>query len=373
MQDPLVIVVWVAALAALVLALAKGSAQRREGFSAGGGGDDGTWPRDSGPIPGGATMRPQERGRPMDSIFVSVASYRDRDCSSTLRSMYKNASRPELVYAGVVEQNSDDTTESCSFGERLPERLARNVTTLTVPHTEAKGPCYARYQASTLFGGEEYFLQIDSHTSFSRGWDDRLREAFEKALVRSRQPILTTYPMAHDSKDKGTPVLCKSSWNGEGIPTWEAVILNDAAGEEARPVPFTSGGFLFASGKLLSIVPYDPSLSYLFAGEEALYSARCYTHGFDFFTPPAGILTHVYGRSEAPRFWSDGAHKSYKAVQERTLVKVRRLLGLQGPPMEMYPYGMGKVRTVKEWMDFAGLDPDSKSSNSIDKFCSARR
>lgn len=307
--------------------------------------------------------------RPMDSIFVSVASYRDRDCAGTLRSMYANASRPDLVFAGVVEQNSNDVTESCAYGEKLPEQHARNVTTLVVPHTDAKGPTYARYLCSTLFAGEEYFLQIDSHTSFERGWDDKLRRAYGEALTRSRQPILSTYPHAHDSDDKGTPVLCKSSFNHEGVPTWEAVIMDDG---EGRPTPFTSGGFLFSSGKLLDIVPYDPSLAYLFAGEEALYSARAWTHGFDIFTPPSGILKHVYGRGEAPRFWTDRSH-NYKKIQAETLKKVRRLLGLQGPPMpDDYGHGMGKVRSVKEWFDFAGLDAKSKSSTSMQKFCSKK-
>jgi hypothetical protein len=34
---------------------------------------------------------------------------------------------------------------------------------LTVREAEALGPCVARYLASKLWGGEEYFVQIDSH------------------------------------------------------------------------------------------------------------------------------------------------------------------------------------------------------------------
>jgi hypothetical protein len=34
---------------------------------------------------------------------------------------------------------------------------------LTVREEEALGPCVARYMASKLWGGEEYFVQIDSH------------------------------------------------------------------------------------------------------------------------------------------------------------------------------------------------------------------
>lgn len=33
-------------------------------------------------------------------------------------------------------------------------------------YTEARGPCYARYSCSTLYQGETYFVQTDSHTGF---------------------------------------------------------------------------------------------------------------------------------------------------------------------------------------------------------------
>ena len=41
-------------------------------------------------------------------------------------------------------------------------------------YKKAKGPTYARYWCSTLWEGEEFFLQIDSHTHFIKGWDTEL-------------------------------------------------------------------------------------------------------------------------------------------------------------------------------------------------------
>ena len=32
----------------------------------------------------------------------------------------------------------------------------------------SKGPCWARHRAQSFFNNENYFLQIDSHTQFSK-------------------------------------------------------------------------------------------------------------------------------------------------------------------------------------------------------------
>lgn len=38
------------------------------------------------------------------SIFVSLASYRDENCPTTLKEMYSKADHPELLYIGLVQQ-----------------------------------------------------------------------------------------------------------------------------------------------------------------------------------------------------------------------------------------------------------------------------
>lgn len=41
-----------------------------------------------------------------DSIFVSIASYRDENCPKTLEEMYSKASRPDNLFVGLVQQVS---------------------------------------------------------------------------------------------------------------------------------------------------------------------------------------------------------------------------------------------------------------------------
>lgn len=39
-----------------------------------------------------------------ETIFVSVASYRDENCPTTLKEMFSKAHRPENVFIGLVQQ-----------------------------------------------------------------------------------------------------------------------------------------------------------------------------------------------------------------------------------------------------------------------------
>ena len=40
------------------------------------------------------------------------------------------------------------------------------IRSITVPFSEARGPTHARHLAATLYRNEDYFFQIDSHSTF---------------------------------------------------------------------------------------------------------------------------------------------------------------------------------------------------------------
>ena len=53
----------------------------------------------------------------------------------------------------------------------VPAGLQGQVRNLFVNETESLGPAVARYFASKLWHGENFFMQIDSHSLFDYGWD----------------------------------------------------------------------------------------------------------------------------------------------------------------------------------------------------------
>jgi hypothetical protein len=304
-----------------------------------------------------------------DTIFVSIASYRDSECAATLRSMFANADNPARVFAGVCEQNNfSQAEEAC-----VPAALPKNVRRISIGHMEAKGPTYARYLCSTLYQGETWYAQVDSHTRFVKGWDTKAIASAKQCP--SAKPVLTHYPRkteeysadGGDNDTKGVPVLCKSTFDSNGVPTFESVIMDPPKDGRPRPVPFVSGGFVFMPGTAAKEVPFDPDLPHLFQGEEILHSARLWTSGYDFFTPLHNIVYHQYERKDKPKFWKDVP--GWHGIQAQTLRKVRRLLGLQQPPLPGYTHGMGTVRSLEAYWKFAGVDILKKTSDSKTRFC----
>jgi hypothetical protein len=210
------------------------------------------------------------------TIFVSVASYCDSECGATIRDLFKHASKSLRVYVGVAWQgnmvgdfigenewrvgNSDNviaatssgcsstSTSSSSSSSQAAESegdwgtaLRSNVRTAFIPSHQASGPVWARGVAFSLWRGEDYYLQIDSHMRFRPGWDrylvwqlERVREEEEmKEIVgemeagqekketagakesdglqsdsllersarkrrKRKKPVLTTYPLGYE-------------------------------------------------------------------------------------------------------------------------------------------------------------------------------
>lgn len=301
------------------------------------------------------------------TIFVSIASYRDSDCSGTIQSLYDKAAVPRRIVVGVCQQNKPgEAAEECVPPD-FPWR--HNIRVLTMSHADAKGPTFARYRCSTLYAGETYFCQIDSHMVFLPNWDRDVIQDLKRCP--SPKPVLSFYP--HDTTTNDTtknpstvPVLCKSKFADNNIVTFEAVSLPASAAP--RPIPFTAGGFLFGPGSIPREVPFDPSLDHLFNGEEILYSARLWTSGYDIYAPLRNYALHYYVRKNAPKFWTDIT--SFAGAQKDSQDRVVRLLGLDGkPPMTGYAYGLGSARSLAAYLAFAGLDPSSKTSQSQKKFC----
>ncbi|NUP25889.1 MAG: hypothetical protein HOQ44_04200, partial [Nocardia sp.] len=121
------------------------------------------------------------------SIFVSVAAYRDPDCANTLRSLFATAGDPDRIRVGLCWQalpGADD--EFYPVGDR-----ADQCTALVVDARESRGASWARARIESLWDGEDYLFQIDSHMRFTPNWDIELREMLTKC--ESAKPVLTTY------------------------------------------------------------------------------------------------------------------------------------------------------------------------------------
>ena len=298
------------------------------------------------------------------TIFVSVASYRDDVCNSTLQSLFSMADKPENVFVGICQQNKKGDDECNKGFEDSP-----NVRIIRIPYYEAKGPTYARYLCSTLLGNEEFFLQIDSHSKLVKGWDtlcmQMIQEIKDKKL--SKKPVLSHYPKEIESYESETdqskwvvPRICKSFFNKRGMISFMGS-QNLNTQQEYYNTPYVSGGMVFCESKFVNEMPFDPNLPYLFTGEEILQSVRFYTNGWDVFTPNQNIVYHEYTRANKPKIWTD--NPTYSDMD--AFNKVKQYLHLINEDVKQLPesvtvnmdkYGLGTTRTLESYWKFAGID-----------------
>ena len=79
--------------------------------------------------------------------------------------------------------------EFCNDPEFVKYCEAGQLRVLYVHETEALGPAVARYFTSKLWGGETYYVQVDAHLQFARGWDElyikdlQLAKSYPKAVL----------------------------------------------------------------------------------------------------------------------------------------------------------------------------------------------
>ena len=81
-----------------------------------------------------------------------------------------------------------DATDGYVFRSDLRLRPDASVTParlsmVNIDPLQARGPCWARSLAMSLYAGEDWFFQIDSHMDFDPHWDERLITQQDRGLA----------------------------------------------------------------------------------------------------------------------------------------------------------------------------------------------
>lgn len=311
-----------------------------------------------------------------DSIYVSVVAYRDTECKYTIDNLLVNASNPSRIYIGVVWQCKRDCdgmaylrNDNVIFKDG--SMFNDHIRLLEMNSDCAEGPCLARSIATSLWRGEKYFLQIDSHMRFRENWDTFLIQQFciAKEMATFKKAILTTYPLGYYQpnivpKDKRPTVIVPRCFNESGLLLQQGEVINivDESINIPIKIPLWAAGFNFCESSTFHEVPYDPTLSFLFFGEEQSMTARLFTHGYDFFSPSETIVYHLWSRSYRPifqdRLTSDKILKRTKAI-DRVLAMFDPLNSNENTNL----YGLGKRRNLQEFEKLIGISFQQKSMN----------
>ncbi|MEN9890047.1 MAG: hypothetical protein RLY78_342 [Pseudomonadota bacterium] len=298
-----------------------------------------------------------------DTVFLSVAAYCDPLLAFTLRSAISQARHPSRVRIGIVEQQWPQQQL------RLEARWARDALRwLRVDPLQARGPCWARAMAMTLYQGEDWFFQIDSHTWFEPGWDERLIDWGQRCAALNPRHLISCYPnpfVLVDDQPSARPVTARVLAHVvQGQRAFEAdhpvLMFEGVPVETEAPVPgfHVGAGCLFAPGRIVQELPYDPFL--YFHGEEQALALRAWTQGWDIFHVPGMPVYHLYhlgGQAPRPLHWSPehDARRS-QCSAELTAAAERRLAALLWGGADLGVYGLGRTRSLADYAAFSGID-----------------
>jgi hypothetical protein len=293
------------------------------------------------------------------SIFISIGSYRDPELVRTIKSAIDNASRPDELYFGVVVQDFDRDIPDLSW--------VKNLSLIVMHPKEARGAGFARSKAMTLYAGQDYYLQIDSHTIFEKNWDVMCISQLQKAqeIAKNKKIILSHFPPAfhvesnnkisYITKDKDKPPYATKQ-----VPTlnrrneWTAKRLELSDTKKSMPELSTTilAGFVFTTGNIVEEIPYDPEIS--FFGEEICFAMRAWTRGWDIYSPCVTIVHHFYHRGNYKKIWKDRNLRkiSWKEIEQISKDKQMRVLC----GIEKGDFGAGSYRHLKAYEKLIGFD-----------------
>lgn len=263
------------------------------------------------------------------SIFISIASYRDPELPKTVKSLYDNADNKDDLYFGIV--NQDYTNKHAEFPYINPD----NIKNLKMHFKDAKGAGYARKIGMSLYEGQDYYFQTDSHMRFAPNWDTSLKNMMieSQKLANNKKVILSQFPAPYEPFTDGSEYFPKDDPLYWDKPSWTSVVNTwhgywagnrEIIKDLSKPCPSHTilAGLLFAPGNFVEEIPYDDRISFM--GEELCIALRAYTRGWNIYAPNIMVAWHFYQRKQNPKIWSDQINKGKWNLLEFESQKIQK-------------------------------------------------
>jgi [Skp1-protein]-hydroxyproline N-acetylglucosaminyltransferase len=327
--------------------------------------------------------------RGLETIYVSVASYRDPECQPTIEDLYERALHPERIRVAIIDQRAQgdpicsEPTSPCN--ENPNQVMCKYRHLIDVFEVEAPlsvGPVFARHLAHRMYRGEYFAMQVDSHVRFIEHWDDDLIRQWKSA--KNEMAVMTTYlsdiigsidPTTHENRHPARPIMCKTDYESQGAlrhlrhgqqPEGPPGIIG-----EPTLHPFWAAGFSFARGHFVVQVPYDQYLPMVFQGEEISIGLRGFTYGYDYYTAERSVAFHIYAigenkerRKKINLFWENT--NLYPGSNVEGMKRLNGIIGMGNPGDEFYhaeedDYGLGQVRNKEHFFKLYGIHTDTKT------------
>ena len=313
-----------------------------------------------------------------ETIYLTIASYRDSDCINTVQSAFSVAAYPERLRIVVIEQIREGDTvctiptePSCQEDpDQVLCKYSHLIESFEMDARLAVGPTFARHIGHRYYRGEYFVLQVDAHVRFVRDWDESIINQWK--LANNEMAVLTNYMLDlngaidenGNSRKKGKSLICNSDFEGDYLRHGQQPPRPSSSSDDPVLSPFWAAGFSFARGHFVVQVPYDAYLTNVFQGEEYNLGLRGFTYGYDYYAPEHSVCFHMYAvhknsenRLAVPRFSENKSVFGKHLVNELANEGTKRLSGIlqvNGESatynrIEEEKYGIGHVRTTDKF------------------------
>ena len=303
----------------------------------------------------------------MISIFVSITSFCDPHLRFTLESIFNTAALPETLRPTVIDQSLDGNREWIRA-----QPWADQVQYIQVNPIDSRGCSWARSVAFSCYRGEDYVLQIDSHTHFEQYWDHILRDQLLFLRTLNKKAAVTAYPPPFDFDEAGYPI--KTLPPGKEVfwlrPMDDQVLKEDnltllfktdhVADADFVVAHHMAGGLLFTTGDFVHDVPYDPFMYY--HGDEQNMALRAFTRGWTLYHPrhmniPLYHLYKTQNVIQPSQHWRTDLERErtvkFEEFKDRARVRLLELVrGARGDQA----YGLGSFATVADFAAESGIN-----------------
>lgn len=271
------------------------------------------------------------------SIFVQLTSYRNFDVVPTVRDCIEKAKDREGLHFGIVLQQEEPIPSELNHERIKVERVLPK---------DSPGHGWARKTAQSMYGGQDFTMQVDTGCRFAEGWDEELINAL--SIVGSERPIITNpankfNPANNELENRDVSYKLQAFQFAFEFPSfWPVAMKGALAPQKARSV---SEHFLFTQGRHCTECAYDPVFYY--SEIESAITLRSFTSGYDIFHhhKPFVFRNHA----SRPMNWTDDSEWwiKDKASKDQLAKLVRG---------ELTEYGLGSARSLRDFELYSGID-----------------
>lgn len=140
----------------------------------------------------------------MKTIYVSIPDIGDPELDVTVKNLFESSAHPQRIFVGI---GHSIPFKNQKYIKDIKKRFGgySRVKHEFINIYKSRGVSYGRKAAISNYNGEDFYLQIDSHTMFMDDWDELLISYLDDVVKEHGElSIITGYlpPYQYVAKDK---------------------------------------------------------------------------------------------------------------------------------------------------------------------------